>query len=469
MGPTLVLINPWIHDFAAYDLWAKPLGLLTLAAALRRSGYRIHLIDCLDVHHPSLLEGEGPLAVRRRLYGTGKYPRLEIPKPACLNFATRPYSRYGISPAAFQADLAAVPEPGAILVTSLMTYWYPGVQAAIAAARAVHPEAPVILGGIYARLCRRHAAATSGADHVVYEDDPQALIALLTCLGLPPPPAAGRKQPLHPYPAFDLLHGLDYICLLASRGCPYRCRYCAGPFLNPHTARREAQDVVDEIRYWRHEMGVADMAFYDDALLAGPGDSIRGLLEGIAREAPDVRFHTPNALHVREISRGTALLMRQAGFRTIRLGLESADFSDRRMDEKVRQGEFERAVENLLHAGFQGTEIGAYLLAGLPGQSAEAVHAALSLVEKAGVMPFISEYSPIPHTALWEAARAASAYDLAGEPLFHNNTLLPCWGAHERARLPELRGKLRTIRESVRDRSAHPPHAVTAEADFRPG
>ena len=39
--PHILLVNPWIHDFAAYDFWAKPLGLLTLGAA---TGYdALHL------------------------------------------------------------------------------------------------------------------------------------------------------------------------------------------------------------------------------------------------------------------------------------------------------------------------------------------------------------------------------------------------------------------------------------------
>jgi hypothetical protein len=33
-----LLVNPWICDFATYDLWAKPLGLLQIAAYLRRAG-----------------------------------------------------------------------------------------------------------------------------------------------------------------------------------------------------------------------------------------------------------------------------------------------------------------------------------------------------------------------------------------------------------------------------------------------
>ena len=34
----LLLINPWIFDFAAHDLWGKPLGLLLLGGLLRARG-----------------------------------------------------------------------------------------------------------------------------------------------------------------------------------------------------------------------------------------------------------------------------------------------------------------------------------------------------------------------------------------------------------------------------------------------
>ena len=47
----LLLINPWIYDFAAYDFWAKPLGFLYVAALLRKNGFSIHYIDCLCSDH----------------------------------------------------------------------------------------------------------------------------------------------------------------------------------------------------------------------------------------------------------------------------------------------------------------------------------------------------------------------------------------------------------------------------------
>jgi hypothetical protein len=35
-------------------------------------------------------------------------------------------------------------------------------------------------------------------------------------------------------------------------------------------------------------------------------------------------------------------------------------------------------------------------------------------------------YTPIPHTALWPRAVAASRYDLASDPIFTNNAIMPC-------------------------------------------
>ena len=58
--PHILLVNPWVHDFAAYDFWANPLGLLTLGGILREHGARISYLNCLDRFHPK--EKTGTLA-----------------------------------------------------------------------------------------------------------------------------------------------------------------------------------------------------------------------------------------------------------------------------------------------------------------------------------------------------------------------------------------------------------------------
>lgn len=448
MSPSLVLINPWIYDFAAYDLWAKPLGLLYIAGYLRNCGFNVHLVDCLDTHHPGMEVVPGIKRPKRHSYGTGKFWREKIPKPAALKGVKRAFARYGVSPSVLESELKKIRNPAAILVTSLMTYWYPGVQEVIHVAKRVQPHVPVILGGIYARLCFDHAVNHSGADHVSLASTPDSVLTALGEFSVEAPHIPEHSSPL-PYPAFDLLHQIDYICLQASTGCPCRCQYCAAGFLNPDFLTRDPGEVVEEIVYWHKKHRVTDFAFYDDALLMAPDNHFQLLLENLARLNCQLRFHTPNAVHAAKVTKETARLMRISGFRTIRLGLETADFSDKRtIDNKINEGDVERAILNLRRAGYTGRQIGVYILIGLPGQSVESVVDTIHLISASGAMPLLSEYSPIPHTGLWEKAVSNSPYPLSSDPLFHNNTILPCWDEKKKNTLPALKKLVMEVRKN---------------------
>ncbi len=131
----------------------------------------MRLIDCLAAPHAR----PGP-------FGTGRYVKEVLPPPPALAGFPRRYGRYGISEAAFRQKLAGIPRPAAILVTSLMTYWYPGVAAAIRLAREHFPDVPVLLGGVYATLCPGHARQHSGADLVVTGPGEEAVLQHLTSL-----------------------------------------------------------------------------------------------------------------------------------------------------------------------------------------------------------------------------------------------------------------------------------------------
>jgi len=424
-APHILLVNPWIHDFAAYDFWAKPLGLLTLGAILRDHGAMVSYLDCLDRFHPLLPSPSLPVT----RCGRGPYPKTIIPKPAGLADIPRNYCRYGIPPEVFTHDLKNLDPPDVVLVTSLMTYWYPGVRETIQAVRSVFADVPVILGGIYATLCDEHARRSCEADQVVSGPGEDALLPLVAkYTGWSPSP---RFAPLDldtlPWPAMDLEHRLAHVPLMTSRGCPFQCAYCASHQLQPRMLHRSPTSVVAEIAHWHHDHGVRDFAFYDDALLVEAERTIVPLLEGVIDAGLEVRFHTPNALHIRELTGPVARLMFRAGFHTIRLGLETTAFDRRRsMDRKVTEKEFFRAVEHLKTAGFTPGQVGAYLLAGLPGQEIAGLEASIAVVKQAGITPVIAHYTPIPHTPMWAAAVAASRYDLAADPIYTNNAIFPC-------------------------------------------
>ncbi len=231
----------------------------------------------------------------------------------------------------------------------------------------------------------------------------------------------------YPYPALDLQTKLNYVPLLTSRGCPFRCTYCASRFLEPDRLLRSPEAVIEEIRYWQKTYGLNDFVLYDDAFLVDADRHAIPILEGILRTGMKVRFHTPNAVHIRGIDAQTARLMFEAGFTTLRLGLETAEFNHREeIDIKLSEQEFKRAVYCLREAGFRKKQVGAYLLVGLPDQKLEAAKVSIDIVKKIGITPIAAYYTPIPHTALWPKAVAASRYDLESDPVFTNNAVLPC-------------------------------------------
>ncbi len=427
MSKNIILINPWIYDFAAYDFWLKPLGLLYIGSLLRRNNHKINFIDCLDPYHPAMKATvKKP---QRHVYGDGKFFRQIIEKPEKLKMISRNYCRYGITPDIFRQELGSHPDADIVLITSLMTYWYPGVFEAIKIIKEVLPNVPIVLGGKYATLCYDHAVKYSGADYVISGGGEKQIFQLMTDLFDEQPSFEPDMDNLDtlPYPAFDLVGLLEQVPIATSRGCPFSCSYCASHVFNDKFRQRDPLKVVDEIEYWQKNFGVKNFTFYDDALLFNSAEMIIVLLREVERRNLSCNFHCPNGLHLREIDKEISQLLYASGFKTIRFGFETSDFK-RQMETggKVKNEELKSAVKFLKSAGYSTDEIGIYLLCGLPSQRAAEVIDSIEFVRMCGAKPILAEYSPIPGTKMWDEAVALSPFDIQSEPLYHNNSLLPC-------------------------------------------
>jgi len=428
MEKNILLINPWIYDFAAYDFWIKPLGLLYIAGLLRKNGFNVRFIDCLNPYHPLSKKVTNNKLPKRNDSGHGKFFKENISKPYPLKHIRRRYNRYGITPDTFIKELNLSGRPNLILVTSMMSYWYPGVFDVIKIVKQTYPGIPIVLGGIYATICPAHALK-SGADYTIPGEGEKHIPALLKeILGVEtiftPDPQNLNSLP---YPAFDLLPVIDQIPILTSRGCPFKCTYCASHILYENFRQRDPMKVVDEISFWHNTFGVNHFSFYDDALLVNPEEMAIPMLKEIIKRRLPCQFHCPNGLHLSEITQTLSGLMYRAGFRNIRFGFESSNMiTQENTGGKVNNEQLKNAVAYLKEAGYTSKELGIYLLCGLPGQEASEVKDSIRFVQSCGARPIISEYSPIPGTALWESSVNVSPFDLEGEPLFQNNSLLPC-------------------------------------------
>ncbi|MFH1561995.1 MAG: radical SAM protein [Nitrospirota bacterium] len=415
--PNILLINPWIYDFVAYDLWSKPLGLLYLAGLFQKCGCQVSLIDCLDRYHPSLP------AINEKRYGCGQYYWEKVEKPLLYQHIPRRYKRYGLPLDVFKQELLCIQKPEIIFVTSMMTYWYPGVFKAIKILRECFGGTPIVLGGVYATLCYEHACKYSGADYVVKGKGEERCLKLIKelCKDSVEIPVEGKI-----YPAYNLFRCLKYVSMLTSYGCPYQCTYCASSQLHPGFTQREPSMVIDEIEYYIQAFGVKHIAFYDDALLVNAQRHICIILEEVLRKGLNCYFHTPNGLHVRFIDKGLADLLYKANFKTIRLSLEtSIENLQLRTGGKVCNLEFEQAILNLKEAGYNPYEIEVYVMCGLPGQKDTDVLESINYVARQGVMVRLVEFSPIPGTKEWLRAVTEFGFAPDVDPLLHNNSALP--------------------------------------------
>jgi radical SAM superfamily enzyme YgiQ (UPF0313 family) len=382
---------------------------------------------------------------KRRKYEDGKFLKTKIDKPHPLKSVPRNYSQYGIPEEILLKRFSMLEEkPDLIGITSGMTYWYPGLFKVIEITKKFFRNVPIILGGIYATLCYEHAKKHSGVDIVFNgRDELEALrlISDLTGFEFHDPQSTIRSEN---YPAFDLYPQLDYICISTSQGCPFACTYCASPFLTKGFSRRDPIRVVDEIEYWIKKHGINNIAHYDDALLIDPSKHFVPIMKEVIRRGIHCNFHTPNALHIREIDKEIADLLFLGGFKTIRLGFETSDEAAQiETGGKVDNQEFREAIKNLKRAGYSCEEIGVYLLVGLPGQRVGEVEEGIAFVKESGANPMLVEYSPIPHTPLFEKAKKISPFDL-DEPLYQNNSIFPCqWDGFTMADYRRLKEGLR--------------------------
>lgn len=398
----ILLVNPWIIDFKAYDLWMKPLGLLNISSILRKNGYNVYLIDCLDRNYERVIKKD-------RDYGTGKFASEIIEKPSLYKKIPRYYKRYGMPVEAFLDDLKKIPYPDIILVTSGMTYWYPGVHLAISMLKEQFPSIPVISGGIYATLCSDFARIHSGADLIFPGSDMAEFLGILETY-------TGISHTFYDSYSPDYSHykKLDYASIMTSKGCPYNCTYCASKKLDPDFVSRNPAEVIGEIKFIKNSYKISDFAFYDDALLLNPG--IKTLLNGLTGEK--LRFHTPNGVHSRFIDSAMAGLLWKSGFKTINLSLETVDEKIQTLTgNKVKLSDFESALENLYREGFTEEEIRIYTMMAIPGQTFHEVDKTIDYIFKLGHKNNLSVFSPVPGTSDYEKIKI----DLK-DPLTHNTS-----------------------------------------------
>jgi radical SAM superfamily enzyme YgiQ (UPF0313 family) len=413
----ILLVNPPVYDFAAFDLWSKPLGILYLSSILKQNGFCVEMVDYMDRHFNGAESKSDE-------YGCGHYNKLRVQKPEVYKNIPRYYSRYGSSRETAEnyfKQQACFPD--IILVTSVMTYWYPGVWETIESLKAIFPKTPVILGGTYATLCPEHAK-NSGADYVV-EGGFHCLNDILKKLNIQ---VNMPDFSSFPAPDFSYYSKSRYAVLRMSMGCPFRCSYCAQDVLcGGKYDIKPPEKVFEEIKTFAGN-GINNIVFYDDALLYDPDRNIKPLLRKIIEEKLTINIHTPNGLHARYLDIELAQLMKKAGFIMPRFSLETSDTNmQKETGAKVSNDSYITAMQTLQKAGYKSGEYLTYILIGMPNQSLKDVENSIKFASRLGSKVSLSEYSVIPRTK--DFLKIDKKF--TKEPLYHNKSVYPLFNLNE--------------------------------------
>jgi radical SAM superfamily enzyme YgiQ (UPF0313 family) len=425
MAAEILLVIPPIYDFAAYDFWMKPYGMLSAAGFVQRRA-ELRLFDYLDRLHPFV---SGRKECEPDKWGRGRFHYETIPNPPELEDIPRFYRRFGLPRRLFREFLAGSPPADFVFIQTMMTYWYPGVAEVIEDVRRSWPASKIVLGGNYVTLCAEHAQ-TLGADLIIRGRE---LEPLRQFIGLEP----DHSQ----LPPWRLYPKLKTGVLKVSDGCPFRCTYCSVPKVYGGFAARDMEHALAELQLLA-SIGARDVAFYDDALLFEAEHLIMPFLDQVIERGLNVNFHTPNALNARFITAELAELMVAAGFKTFYLGFESASEKwQKQTGSKVFSQELVSAVENLKAAGADPADITAYQMLGHPRIDIQKLEESMHFVASLGIRGMLADFSPVPGTP--DGDYCSKWVDMA-EPLFHNKTAFPVilLGFDETNRLKDLQRKL---------------------------
>jgi len=392
----VLLVNPPIYDFAAYDFWMKPLGLLYLSNLLKKENHRVYLLDVPNRFDPYFKK------IKSDSFGRGKIPSQKVSKPEILKDIPGRFKRYGIPGEVIEKRIRDF-NPEVVMTTCVMTYWYPGLLEIKEIVESLAKKPVMLLGGIYASLLPEHAESL-GFDRIYSKKENHI-------------EEVNVKIPENfryfPPPDYSHYHDLIYACLATSVGCPFSCPYCASPYFYQTKEDKEVEQIVDEI-FFLYKKGVRRFAFYDDALLITQKRFIY-LCEEIKAKGISASFFTPNGLHSRFLSTEVARSMYETGFKEPRISLETSDENlQKKLSAKTSNENFIKAVENLKDAGYEKRDIYTYLLVGAPVIGFDSVKKSILYVEKIGAKIALAEFSPIPGTEMGESLP---------DPLFTNNTV----------------------------------------------
>lgn len=202
--------------------------------------------------------------------------------------------------------------------------------------------------------------------------------------------------------AWKTAHGYFSLNIVASRGCPYRCNWCAKPIYGDSFSARSPRLVAEEMRQLKYEFDAQHLWFADDIFGLRP-QWVRELAAEVERMDAAIPFKMQSRVDLMTADNVRAL--RRAGCAEVWMGVESGSqkILDA-MEKGTRVEQVSKACRNLRDEGIRACY---FLQFGYPGESWNDIRETIRLVRHARPDDIgVSVSYPLPGTKLYERVRA---------------------------------------------------------------
>jgi radical SAM superfamily enzyme YgiQ (UPF0313 family) len=208
------------------------------------------------------------------------------------------------------------------------------------------------------------------------------------------PPRLPRRAPITdldslPMPAWDLIdaapyrsawrnaHGYFSLNMVSSRGCPYRCNWCAKPIWGDHYHCRSARLVAEEMREIKTRFRPDHLWFADDIFALSQQWTLE-FADAVRSMDAQIPFKMQSRCDL--MTRSTVGALRRAGCAEVWMGVESGaqDVLDA-MDKGTRVWQVYEARENLCRHGIRACY---FLQFGYPGETWTEIEKTIDLVRR---------------------------------------------------------------------------------------
>ncbi len=202
--------------------------------------------------------------------------------------------------------------------------------------------------------------------------------------------------------AWKSAHGFFSLNIVSSRGCPYRCNWCAKPIYGDHFSVRWPESVAQEMRKLKRECGAEHLWFADDIFGLKP-KWVSELASEVERLDAAIPFKMQSRVDL--MTSETVQALHRAGCAEAWMGVESGSQKIlSAMDKGTRVDQIAVARENLRKEGIRACY---FLQFGYPGENWQDIQQTIALVHDTRPDDIgVSVSYPLPGTRFFDRVRA---------------------------------------------------------------